>query len=953
MRQNAIRFLALSLSVVICCLMLAPYSGFNVAQAATVSYSGSSSYMGSKYYSQLTQVELTNNQRTNIINVARSQLGYQEGNELGQYSGTVTGSNNFTEFGVWYTNHKNPGYNYSGAQWCAMFVSWCAYVAGIGEDVIRYHSYTESQLSMFKTQNRVYTWEEVLIGEYTPKPGDVVYFLSYGGATSTSNPRTVDHVGLVESYSANGTLNTIEGNAQSDVFTTNGGCVTRRSYPATSYYVAYVCSPNYSGENNDLISVEDDYVPANVQSVVFDADYYAANNDDVVRICGSTREALYTHYITYGIPEGRQGSVMFSVKDFVAKNPTVNSLYGGSTPDYKSAIIYFGNTAAFNDTATYYTAKPMSFGSSFNAKISLTNASLNLSLSGTDVIAYNPSSAPAQVYNFVRQSDGSYKAINTKNNLVLEVSSNTKSSGTNVQIGQDTGAINQRWFIYLDHDGTFLLQPACAPACVLSVSTDVPAAMDSIVISKYSGRPSQAFKVIDPSSTVVPEYRINISSLPTKGTFTGAHFDQYTYFLNMGTGGENDSMTHSIGQVDLSSYDKLIVRYGNDPSATKMGSMVLKTASGTVLGTQVLNCARAWEATTTVEFDVSSYTNNEELKISFVNASNGLIVTRITLQGKVIPIEQKAEPDVELKINGAYLELSNDITVFFKVNKEAFVAAGYTEPYMEFEFNGEQIIENDYDVLTIGGAECYVFSFENVYSQMMNDTITATLHAKWGDTEYSSKTIEYSVAQYAYKMLESSTDNNLKKLLVDMLKYGAAAQQYSEYKTDNLVDSALTSEQLALGSQEIRTLENITKVPDYNGADNTYELKWKSGSLELKNKVTMLFSFTSPVKGNYSVRVSDSKGNFITEINSNNFSITGGSGAYVYSFIFDDVFVNQMSDEFKFNVIDVDNNVDVSGTLSYSIESYASQKLNTENVTLSNLIRTMMMYGDSVRAFAG
>lgn len=77
MRQNAIRFLALSLSVVICCLMLAPYSGFNVAQAATVSYSGSSSYMGSKYYSQLTQVELTNNQRTNIINVARSQLGYQ------------------------------------------------------------------------------------------------------------------------------------------------------------------------------------------------------------------------------------------------------------------------------------------------------------------------------------------------------------------------------------------------------------------------------------------------------------------------------------------------------------------------------------------------------------------------------------------------------------------------------------------------------------------------------------------------------------------------------------------------------------------------------------------------------------------------------------------------------------------------------------------------------------
>ena len=186
-----------------------------------------------------------------------------------------------------------------------------------------------------------------------------------------------------------------------------------------------------------------------------------------------------------------------------------------------------------------------------------------------------------------------------------------------------------------------------------------------------------------------------------------------------------------------------------------------------------------------------------------------------------------------------------------------------------------------------------------------------------------------------------------------MLRYGAASQLYSEYKTDNLVDSALTSEQLALGSQEIRSLESITSIPDYNGADNAYEVRWKSGSLELKNKVAMLFSFTSPVRGNYSVRVTDSNGKFISEINSNDFGITDGSGAYVYSFVFDDVFVNQMSKEFRFNVIDIDNDADVSGTLSYSIESYASQKLNTENVTLSNLIKTMMMYGDSVRAFAG
>ncbi len=39
---------------------------------------------------------------------------------------------------------------------------------------------------------------------------------------------------------------------------------------------------------------------------IFDAEYYAQNNPDVVAILGIDKNALYTHYMTYGKAEGRQ-----------------------------------------------------------------------------------------------------------------------------------------------------------------------------------------------------------------------------------------------------------------------------------------------------------------------------------------------------------------------------------------------------------------------------------------------------------------------------------------------------------------------------------------------------------------------------------------------------------------------------------------------------------------------
>ncbi|MGN0501658.1 MAG: CHAP domain-containing protein, partial [Ruminococcus sp.] len=200
-----------------------------VIPASALSYSGSASYKSGKYYTALTKVTLTGNQRTDIVNVAKSQIGYQEGSSSSQLSGEVKGSANYTEYGRWY-----------GLQdmWCAMFVSWCANVAGVSTSIVPKHSYTPTGLSWFKNKGQAYSRATVASGGYKPQAGDIIYFKS----ARNSNP--TNHIGIVTGYSGS-TIYTIEGNTSSATISTNGGAVAAKSYSISNTYIVYVCKPAY------------------------------------------------------------------------------------------------------------------------------------------------------------------------------------------------------------------------------------------------------------------------------------------------------------------------------------------------------------------------------------------------------------------------------------------------------------------------------------------------------------------------------------------------------------------------------------------------------------------------------------------------------------------------------------------------------------------------------------
>ena len=197
-----------------------------VSPQETVQYEGSASYQKSVYYARLLELE-KQDVRTNMVNIAKSQVGYMEGKSSKQLDGTSISSGNYTEYGDWY-----------GMQdaWCAMFVSWCANLAG--ETNIPKHASCTSGLKALQKQGIAHTRQSVANGDYIPQPGDVVYFAN---KATLSSGKLSSHVGIVVKYE-NGILYTIEGNTSSnDKSIKTGGMVAEKSYKISNTYIIYVC----------------------------------------------------------------------------------------------------------------------------------------------------------------------------------------------------------------------------------------------------------------------------------------------------------------------------------------------------------------------------------------------------------------------------------------------------------------------------------------------------------------------------------------------------------------------------------------------------------------------------------------------------------------------------------------------------------------------------------------
>jgi len=298
-----------------------------------------------------------------------------------------------------------------------------------------------------------------------------------------------------------------------------------------------------------------------------------------------------------------------------------------------------------------------------------------------------------------------------------------------------------------------------------------------------------------------------------------------------------------------------------------------------------------------------------------------------------------------LKINGGMLYLANAIDAILLVRKDSFDSAGFTNPIVKAEFDGVtyELLPN---ISSVDSKEYYAFTFKNVPIQRMNDNISAILYAEKDGEVCESKSYEFSVASYAYEQLRTTTDSKLKTLLVDLLNYGSYAQLYTKYNSQNLVNAALTTEEAAWGTQELRELVNSEFKPSSVG-----DAVWTRIGLIIESKVDIMGYFSIPTSmTGVTVRATDSDGNLISVIR--DFEETqGANGMKNMSFVFDKLTAKNMSDVVGFTVYN-SQGVNISGQYLFSIESAAQKNQNSTNAELADFLKAMMMYGDSARAYA-
>ncbi|WP_308618790.1 M64 family metallopeptidase [uncultured Eubacterium sp.] len=314
--------------------------------------------------------------------------------------------------------------------------------------------------------------------------------------------------------------------------------------------------------------------------------------------------------------------------------------------------------------------------------------------------------------------------------------------------------------------------------------------------------------------------------------------------------------------------------------------------------------------------------------------SDGTVVTYY-YKSKTAP-EEKPAP----VINTVSLSLESSITMNFKVFKNSL--SSFDDYYMTFECGGKEEKVTNYKQ----DGNYYVFSYKSINPQLMNDKVTAVLHAKNSNGEYTSPEKVISVREYAYTMLDrysSDEHSKLRTLLVDLLNYGSATQKYVGYQTDNLANSDLTATQKSWASKDTKEFKNIRNF-NYKTISNP-TVQWNSCGLVLGNAIMFKVKFTANNVENKTVEITLRNAKFTYD--KNDFKDNGDGTYYVYC---NELFAHEVSDEVLLTVYE--NGVPCSNTMRFSVESYARLvRDNYKGTPLDEMITTMMLYGNSAKEY--
>ena len=308
---------------------------------------------------------------------------------------------------------------------------------------------------------------------------------------------------------------------------------------------------------------------------------------------------------------------------------------------------------------------------------------------------------------------------------------------------------------------------------------------------------------------------------------------------------------------------------------------------------------------------------------------------------------------IELNFYGSTVSMGNTLAVYYytesnidgiKLSEEKTLP-GFTNISVNFSYGarvGENSLTVSLDEAIKNDARYYKFPCRYITPSQMGDDITAAISGTFGDETYTFTMAGYSVQKYCLnRMSATNSTETEKKMLVDMLYYCDASRAYTTYKADEiLVTDALSSEQKNLHTAE-RTYNSVLNkaYTDITGEKAT----WAAAAIELYDCVRIRLRFvaaegvdTSKLTARATVGAETMEAHVVQK-----------NGAW-YVYVVDLAYA-QLSKEVYVTLYEGDTII--SDTICYSVESYVATTDLAANAKIGALLKAMMCYGDSAKAY--
>ena len=283
------------------------------------------------------------------------------------------------------------------------------------------------------------------------------------------------------------------------------------------------------------------------------------------------------------------------------------------------------------------------------------------------------------------------------------------------------------------------------------------------------------------------------------------------------------------------------------------------------------------------------------------------------------------------------VNLSNNLDMLFAMDANIFddlitdENSNYYAVFTRADHEPVVVYSSEWETITINGKKCYVVAYGGFAAKEMCDTVY--VHIYDSQNNRISECKNDGIRAYALRVLEKTqaatdeVDVNLRRVIVDMLHYGAACQTYFGYNTDNLANAGIT----ATGSDY--------SMGSSDGISNKYFIGSNlvtTSNIQFALKATE--AFTSSMTATYSFT-----NHWGTEV----------TGELAYNAEEDYYYIDALVVADAASEITVTVNDDTNNVYTDSIKAYCERMYNSNTATENqkNTFLTFMKFASSAKSY--